>query len=106
MLRKLSHIVNVKMLRMVYFAEFHSQISNGIIFWGLSSSMRNVLISQKSAIRILLRLGPRSPCREGFKKLGILTVPCLYIYALMLFAVKNPHIYQTNTSVHGMYSRH
>jgi len=73
MLRKLLRIVNVKMLQMVYFAEFHSQISNGIIFWGLSSSMRNVLIIQKSAIRILLRLGPRSPCRECFKKLDILS---------------------------------
>jgi len=105
MLRKLLRIVNVKMLRMIYFSQFHSQISNGIIFWGLSSTVKNVLIIQKRAIRIVLRLGPRSPCREGFKKLDILTVPCLYIYALMLFAVKNPHIYQTNTSVHGMYTR-
>jgi hypothetical protein len=53
---------------------------------------------------IQLRLGPRSPCREGFKKLDKLTVPCLNIYALMLFAVKNPHIYQTNICVHGMYT--
>jgi len=36
----------------------------------------------------MLRLGPRSYCREGFKKLAIRTVPCLYIYALMLIAVK------------------
>jgi hypothetical protein len=33
--------------------------------------------------------------------LGILTVPCLYIYVLMLFVIKNPKIYQTNTSVHA-----
>jgi len=37
----------------------------------------------------MLRLVPRNFCREGFKKLDILTIPCLYIYALMLFAVKN-----------------
>jgi hypothetical protein len=49
----------------------------------------------------MLRLGPRSSSREGFKKLDILTVPSLYIYALMLFVVKNPNIYQTNSSVHG-----
>ena len=48
----------------------------------------------------MLRLGPMSSCREGFKKLDILTVPCLYIYALMLFAVKNLNIYQTNSSDH------
>jgi hypothetical protein len=55
--------------------------------------------------RILLRLGPRSSFREGFKQLVILTVPFLYIYTLMLFAVKNPHIYQTYTPVHGMNTR-
>jgi hypothetical protein len=49
----------------------------------------------------MLRLGPRSSCREGFKKLDILTVPCSYVYAFMLFVVKNPNIYQTNSSVHG-----
>jgi hypothetical protein len=49
-------------------------------------------VAQKRAIRIMLRLGPRRSCREGFKKLGILTVPCLYMYALMLFEVKTPNV--------------
>jgi hypothetical protein len=90
---------------MAYFAHFHSQIIYGIIIWGSSSSMRNVFMIQKRAIRIMLRLGPRSSCTEGLKKLGILTVPCLYIYVLMLFVIKNPKIYQTNTSVHGRNTR-
>jgi hypothetical protein len=47
----------------------------------------------------------RSSRREGFKKLNILTVPCLYIYALMIFVVKNPSIYQTNNSVHNLNTR-
>ena len=81
------------------------QVSNGIIFWNSTSLMRNVFIIQKRAIRIMLRLGTRSSCREGLKKLGILRIPCLHIYALMLFAVKNPHIYITNISVHDMNSR-
>jgi len=34
--------------------------------------------------------------------MDILTVPCLYIYACMLFAVKNLNIYQTNFSIYGM----
>jgi hypothetical protein len=53
----------------------------------------------------MLRLGPRSSGREGFKKLDICTVPCLYIFALMLFAVKNLNVYQTNSSVQGMNTR-
>jgi hypothetical protein len=95
-------IVNEQVLRLVYFAHFQSQLGYGIIFWSSSSTMRSVFVVQKRAIRIMLRLGPRSSCREGFKKLGILTVPCLYMYALILFVVKNPKIYQTNNSIHNL----
>ena len=63
--------------------------------------MRNVFIIQKAAIRILLRLGPKSSCREGFKNLDTLTVLCLYIYALMFAGVKNLNIYIIISSVHA-----
>ena len=53
----------------------------------------------------MLRLGPRRSCREGLKKLGILTVPCLYTYALMLFAVTYFHIHQTNKSAYNTNTR-
>jgi len=49
----------------------------------------------------MLRLGPRSSCREGFKKMDILTIPFLYIYVLILFAI-NLNIYQTNSSLHDI----
>jgi len=67
MMRKLLWIV--KMFHMVYFAHNHSQISYGIILGSSSSSIRNVFIIRERAIRIILRLGPRSYCREGFKKI-------------------------------------
>jgi len=59
MLRKLLPIVNLNILQMVYFAHFYSQISYGIIFWGSSSSMRNVFIIQNRAIGNMLRLGQK-----------------------------------------------
>ena len=94
------------MLCTLYFVHFYSHISYGIVFWSLSSSMRNVFIIQKRPIRMLLRLGPSRSYRQGFKKLDILRFPCFYTYALMLFAVKNLNIYQTNFSVYGMNTRH
>jgi hypothetical protein len=90
---------------MVYFAHFCSKINYGLIFWGSSLSVRKVITIKERAIRILLRLGPRSAYGEGFKKLYILKLPCFYIYALMLFAVKIPFIYQTNTCVRGVNTR-
>jgi hypothetical protein len=48
-------------------------------------------------------MGPSS-CREGFRKLDIITVFCVYIYGLMLIAVKNPHFHESN-SVQGMNRR-
>jgi len=100
MLRKLLTIVNVNILQIVYFAQFYSQISYAIIFWSSSSSMRNVFIIQKRAIRIMLRVCPKVLVERVSKNWIYLTAPCLYIYALMLFGVKI-YIYQTNTSVHG-----
>jgi hypothetical protein len=50
-------------------------------------------------IRVLLSLGPRDSCREGFKRLGILMVPSLYIYSMLMFVVKNRKFYLTNNNI-------
>jgi hypothetical protein len=50
MLINLLPTVNVKVLQMVYFAHFYSQISYGIIFWGSSTPMRYVFIIQKQQL--------------------------------------------------------
>jgi hypothetical protein len=105
MLRKLLPIVNEQVLRLVYFAHFQSQLGYGIILWGSSSIVRSVFVVLKMAIRIMLRLGSRNSYRERFKKLGILTVPCLYMYAIMLFVVKNSNMYQSNNSIHNLKTR-
>jgi hypothetical protein len=51
--------------------------------------MRNIFLIQKS-IRIMLGLGPMRSGTGGFKKLDILTVPRLYIFALIMCVVRNP----------------
>jgi hypothetical protein len=105
MLRKLQPIVSEQVLQMVYFPYFQSQLSYGIIFLGSSSSMESIFMVQKRAIRVLLRQGPRGSCREGFSKMGILTVPCLYIYTIILFVIKNHNHYQANNNIHKINTR-
>jgi hypothetical protein len=99
-MRKLSNILNIVTSRIVYFAYFQSLVNYGIIFWGSSSTMHNIFLMQKRIIRIMLGLGPRSSCRGAFRKFDILTVPSLYIYALMMFAVNNPDSFQSNSTIH------
>jgi hypothetical protein len=67
--------------------------------------MQNVFLIQKRIIRIMLGLGPTSSCRGGFKKLDILTVPSLYIFALMMFVVNNPDSFQSNSSIYCISTR-
>ena len=54
--------------------------------------------------RNLLGLRPRTSCIEKFKKLQILTAPCLCILEKM-FGIKNPDKYQTNVSIQSKDTR-
>ena len=104
-MRKLSNFLNIVTLRIVYFAYFQSLVNYGIIFWGSSSTMHNVFLMQNRIIRIVLGLGPRSSCRGVFRKLDVLTVPSLYIYALMMSVVNNPDSFQSNSTIHCIMTR-
>jgi hypothetical protein len=99
-MRKLSNILNIVTLRIAYFAYFQSCVKYDIIFWGSSSTMHNVFLIHKRIIRIMLGLGPRSSCRGVFRKLDILTVPSLYIYALIMFVVNNSDSFQSNSTIY------
>jgi hypothetical protein len=46
-MERLVHILNLETLKVVYFAHFHSLISNGIIFRGNSPTMQKVFLVQK-----------------------------------------------------------
>jgi len=53
----------------------------------------------------MLGLRQRTFCREKFKKLQLLPIPSLYIHETMLFAIKNPHKYQTKVLIHSKGTR-
>jgi len=68
-MRRLSHILNIDTLRIVYFAHFHTLIKYSIIFWGTSTTMHKVFVIQKRIIRIMLGIGPRNSCRTVLRNL-------------------------------------
>ena len=105
MIRNLTNTLNADILRMVYYAYFHPIILYGVIFWGNSTHAHQIFKLQKRVIRIMSGTGPRSSCRNLYKKLRILPVPCQYILSLMLFVIGNQQNFYTNEYVHGMDTR-
>ncbi|XP_044760192.1 uncharacterized protein LOC123317652 [Coccinella septempunctata] len=86
--------VDFELLKLVYYANFHSLISYGIIFWGCSTHVDTIFVTQKRALRTMLRLGYRASCRGLFKGNNILTVYGVYIYKLLIFFSKNNHYFR------------
>jgi hypothetical protein len=80
-------------------------VKYGIVFWGNSYNLNKVFLLQKRILGIMLGLSCRSSCKFWFKKLDILTVPCLYIFSLAMFVINNPSYFQTNTSLHSIDTR-
>ncbi len=84
----LSNSVSLHAARCVYFENIHSRLIYAIIFWGSSSCSTQTFRLQKKFIRIMKKYLPRDPCKPLFIELGILLLPCLFIYESVIF-VKN-----------------
>ena len=99
-LRQVKHTLPLETLKVIYFPHVHSTISYGVIFWGNSQSAIKVLKLQKKIIRIITNTNPRDSCREGFKKMQILTLYSQYVYSLILLVVNNKYLFTTNNKIH------
>jgi hypothetical protein len=90
---------------MIYFAYFRSIIEFGIIFWGISVESKRILIQQKSIIKAMTEFNVRTPCRNLFRKLEILTLPSQFIYSTMKFLSSNLDQFIFNSSVYNINTR-
>jgi hypothetical protein len=87
--RSLLHISNTDTVRSIYFVYLHSLMKYGIIFWGNSSDSKKVFTLQKKIVRIMVGVKPQNSCRDFFKILQILSLPCEYIFSLLNFIISN-----------------
>lgn len=83
-----------------YHGLIHSIISYAILVWGHATSSTNVFSAQRKAIRIIAGLKFRDSCREHFKMLNILTVPCTYILQCLLYLKNNLNKYTFRNEKH------
>lgn len=102
-LRILRKHLSMETLKMVYFANFQSLARFGVIFWGGSSMLEVVFLTQKRAIRTMQNMAFRDSCRGRFKEMNVLTVYALYIFECIIFLVKNQHKFEKFENLHQNY---
>lgn len=84
LLRSLSNCLPNCYLRSSYFSFFQSIVIYGIILWGNSCHVNQVLLLQKKAVRVISGSSFKAHCRPLFVELRILTVINLYIYYVLI----------------------
>ena len=105
LIRRMHPFFDLKTLKMIYFAYFHSVMEYGIIFWGNSTESKKILLQQKKILRIMTGSHTRASCRTLFCKLGILTMVAQYLLSLMRFLASNLEIFTFNNSIHNVNTR-
>lgn len=101
----LSRVVDKKVLSMVYYAYVYSLLSYGVIFWGNSVHSEKIFIIKKKIIRAIKNLKSRESCRNSFKELKILPLPCIYILQISLFMYKNLSKFKKSSELHNYNTR-
>lgn len=98
-LYNLRKIVNEPVVLTAYQAYVTSTLRYGIIFWANSVDRELVFKAQKRCIRSLCGIQQLDSCKPYFKKLRILTLPCLYIFEIVLFVKGNSQLFQQFKSI-------
>jgi hypothetical protein len=104
-MQKLSYVLSINNLKSVYYAYYHFLIKYWIIYWCNIPDCHKVFLMQKKIIRMMMRVGPTHSCRDLFKKLEILPIPCVYLLSLMTFVVNNCDKFPKNNSIHTISTR-
>jgi hypothetical protein len=78
-IQSLKTVTSINTLRSIYFANFHSHLRYLIFFVGGDSQNTKVFTLQTNAVRLIRNFKRKTYCRELFRTLSILPVPCVYI---------------------------
>lgn len=98
-LKQVKNVTNIKTALISYHAYVESILRYGVIMWGNSTDTNRAFVAQKKCIRSICGLKPEESCRPMFKKLGLLPLPCIYIYEICVFVVKHIHLFKTANEI-------
>jgi hypothetical protein len=92
--------MSLNTLKTIYYYYFNVIINYGLPFWGNSPHSIKIFKMQNRIIRIMIGCKNRFLCRNLFRRLEILPFVSQYILSLMLFVVKNKHLFTLNSENH------
>ena len=105
LVRRLSETVSQHVLRVAYFSLVQSNLLYGILLWGHSASAASVFRLQRRILRILGGLDYRADCRSTFVRMGIMTLPSLFILESLKYVIANESALVTHGDVHQYNTR-
>lgn len=105
-LRMMEQNLGTEAAKIAYYSNFHSVASYGILIWGGSSEADVIFKLQKRAVRVMFGMHQRDSCKQIFKSEKILTLPCTFILACLLYVHRNRKQYKTNADYHTYDTRH
>jgi hypothetical protein len=97
--------MSLNTLKTIYCSYFNSVISCGLPFWGNSPHSIKIFWMEKRIIRIIIHCKSRVSCGNLFRRLEIFPFLSQYIFSLMLFVVKNKHLFTLNSENHTKSTR-
>jgi hypothetical protein len=90
----LKTVTSISILRSVYFANFHSHLRYGILFWGGDPQSIKIFKLQNKVLRLICNVKRKTSCWELFRTLNILPVPCVYIMETVYIKLYNEGLKQ------------
>jgi hypothetical protein len=105
-IQSLKNITSINTLRSVHFANLHSCLRYGILFWGGDSQNKKVFKIQKKVVGLICNINWKTSCTELFRTLNILPVPCVYIMLTVYYIKLNSKGFKQNSAIHDYNTHH
>jgi hypothetical protein len=89
----------------MYFACFHLSLKSGILSWGNSKNLKKSFKPQKRVIRLIANVSSTTSCKPYFNELKIMTLPCTYIYKLLVNMEITLNRFKANSLIYSYNTR-
>jgi hypothetical protein len=96
-IKTIKSFVNINIVKTMYFAYMDSSLKYCILFWGNVRNLKKVFKLQKSAVRLIANISSTTSCKPYLKKLKLISLPCIYIYEILLYIKMSLSKFKTNS---------